>query len=194
MKVYRLLIIILLMMFQGGCAYLMPKEKKPIQAEMTGPPEFLQYDLKTIALFSGYIAGLSSFERVIECDKLLSGEAGDISSFSIRLHTALVMMLTPECGGPEKALLIYESLQDKVSQKELKSLVRFQSALANRLIARSERSEILKQQINSLTKKNDLLKKQLKAKENELGQLKATLDALKQIEKTFHQRNEVGGP
>lgn len=194
MKVYQVLFIILVLLLQGACSYLVPQEKKPVPVEVAGPPDFLQYDLKTIALFSGYIAGLSSFERVIECDKLLSGEAGDISSFSIRLHTALVTMLTPECGGPEKALVIFESMKDKVSQKELKSLVRFQTALANRLIARSERSEILKQQIDSLTKKNEVLKKQLKTKENELEQLKATLDALKQIEKTFHQRNEVGVP
>lgn len=194
MKLFRISIIVLVLLSQGACIYLVPKEKIPHPAVIAGPPDFLQYDLKTLTLYGGYVAGLSSFERVIECDKLLSGEAGDISSFSIRLHTALVMMLTPECGGPEKASIIFESMRDKVLQKELKSLARYQSVLANRSVGRSEQSKILKQQIESLKRKDDILRKQLKTKESELNQLKATLDALKQIEKTFHQRNEVGVP
>jgi hypothetical protein len=194
MTSFRIFVLVLISVLPGGCLHSVPNNENSIQTAFVGPFDYLQDDLRAITLYAGYIAGLSTIERVTECNRLIRGEAGSVTSVPVRLHTALIMMLTPECGGPQKALLIFESINDRVLQKELRSLVRYQIALANWLIRRSEQSEFLEKQIGTLETNTEILKQELKTKDTELDQLKATLDALKEIEKTFHQRNESGVP
>lgn len=178
------------MLVQTACNYLIPKSTHPPVDEIVGPPSFINYDLKTMALYSGYVAKLTSFERVIECDKLVSGEAGDTSSIGIRLHTAFVMILTPECGGPEKAIKILESTQQKIiNKKALTGLLAFQTNLAATLRDNQINLQDIESTLGKTKRKNSRLKNKLTAKDAELKQLEATLDALKRIEKTFHQRN-----
>lgn len=192
MMAFRIVIFVLTSLLPLGCVNRAPQDAKPVQAVVAGPPDYRRYDLTTMTHYGDYVAGLSPSERVTECNKLISGGEGDSKNQSIRLHIAFIMMLSAECGGPEQALPIFESMRDQVLQNEMRSLVRYQVALAYRLIEHSEQSEVLLQQIARLKTKSASLNKRLKAKNDELEQLRATLDALKKIEKIFHQRDESG--
>ncbi|MCI0653066.1 MAG: hypothetical protein L0Y39_01115 [Methylococcaceae bacterium] len=194
MMAFRVVLIVLASLLPLGCVTEAPRGSKPVQAAVFGPPDYRHFDLATMTHYAGYVAGLSAVERITECNKLIRGEEGDSNSLSIRFHIAFVMLLTAECGGPEQALPIFESIRGQALQNDLRSLVAYQVALASRLIEHSGQNEILQQQIGSLNRKAELLNQRLKTKNSELEELETTLDALKKIEKTFHQRSEPDGP
>lgn len=186
----RLVVCLLAWLFPLGCANQSPRNPEPVQAAVTGPPNYRHFDLPALAHYGGYVAGLSEEERITECNKLASGREGDVNSLPIRLHIAFNMMLTTGCGSPEQAMLILESIPDHELRGDVKGLIKYQVALAGRLIERLDHSDTLERRIGSLKKRTVSLNKRLKAKNSELNQLKTTLDALKKIEESFHQRSE----
>lgn len=192
MKFFRLSIIVLLSILQGGCIFPILQKSNGIRGGGNEPFDYGLDDMNTVVLYGGFIAGLTESERVNECEQLMGGEKGDVNSLSIQLRTALVMVLTPECGGPKKALLILETIRERVLAPELRSLVRYQVMLANWMIETAQQTENLQQEIKTVVSSAASLKKELQLRDDELVQLKATLNALKEIEKTFHQRNESG--
>ncbi|MGR9105515.1 MAG: hypothetical protein ACU843_01150 [Gammaproteobacteria bacterium] len=190
MTILRISVIVSAAILAGGCVNLSPRVEKPPRNPVSEPHEYRRLELESVTLYGGYIAGLSGSERLAECKRLMHGEVGNPEDLSIRLHTAMIMTLTPECGGPETALPILESLRSEVLPPELRSLVKYQLVLASDLVVRAEKSGDLEKQIERQEIDIESLKNRLHAKDNELLQLKATLDALKKIEKTFHKRNE----
>ena len=194
MKIFQIMLLVLVSILSSACVYEIPRKAKPAPMVDTGLPDYRRHDLGEMASYSGYIGGLSGHERLAECKKLLSGDVGDPNSTSLQLHAAWIMMLTPECGGPEKAVLILGPLRDRDLPSDLKNLVRYQVSFAYRMIAVAEQRQNLQTRINDLEVKEAALQKRLKENDNELSQLKATLEALKKIEKSFHQRNESGIP
>ena len=194
MKIFYITTLVLVAIFSTGCVYQVPLEPKPVTKSLSGLPDYRSSDVRAIVLYAGYVGGLSDNERVAECEKLMQGEIGSPNSLSLQLHLGWVMMLTPACGGPEKAVPMLKSIRDRVLQPELRNLITYQVAFAQGLIVLSEQNRTLKDQVEGLEVQETTLQKRLKANDNELAQLKATLDALKQIEKTFHQRNESGVP
>lgn len=194
MKVLRTAILILISSCVGGCVRLSPPHDKPLQPRISGPIDYHRSDLKSVTEYAGYVAGLTGSERKLECNRLIQGEEGDLNSVSIRLHIVLVMILSPECGGMERALMILVSIRDRELPVETSPLFKYLAMLANDLIAGPDQNEILEQKIDTLETKADSLEKRLKKKDKKLDRLQGTLEALKQIEKSFHQRDEFGVP
>ncbi len=194
MKFFQISFIVMLAVLPGGCLFSGAKDQGKAQTVVFEPVDDGLDDIRTISLYGGYFAGLSALDRVAECGRLIRGEAGNITGVSIQIRTALAMMLTPECGGPEKAVLILESVRKRLLQTEIRNLVRYELALANQLVKQAEQSEVLEKELAELGTNAAILKQELKLKDQELQQLKAKLNALKEIEKTFHQRDELGIP
>ena len=194
MNIFQIAMLALVATMLTGCVYQVRQEPKPVARAHTGLPDYAASDVREIVAYAGYVGGLSDVERVAECNKLLHAEMGKPNSVSLQLHLAWIMMLTPACGGPEKAAPMLESMRDRVLQPGVRNLVRYQVAFAHGLIALSEQNQTLEARVEDLEEKKTALQKRLKANDNERAQLKATLDALKKIEKTFHQRNESGIP
>ena len=189
MMVLRALFLVFVFTSQIGCVKLIPEPKKPSVQRVEEPHGYSAYDIRTMARYAGYLAGLSSSGLVTECNYLISDETRYPESIGVRLHTAFVMILTPPCGGPTKAWAILQSVQKHITDRDLLSLLQYQAALANNLIVESERGYRFEENVNGLLKKNADLQTEIDQTETQLKQLKATLDALKKIEKTFHQRN-----
>jgi hypothetical protein len=194
MKFFQLSFIVLLVVSLGGCLSSVGNGRGETQTVAFEPLDQSLDDVRTISLYGGFVAGLSAVDRVAECGRLSRGEAGDTSSVEIQIRTAMAMMLAPECGGPQKAVWILESVRERVFQTELKNLVAYELALADHMAKQAEKRQVLEKKIAALGTDAAVLKKELKIKDQELQQLKATLNALKEIEKTFHQRDESGTP
>lgn len=189
-EVSRVLLMGLACLLPAACTYVVPKVVPQPQKQSEGPPGSVKYDLRTLALYSGFVAGLTAEERETECMKLVRGEAGDPASIGVRLHTALVMQITPQCGGPEKAIPLFEGARKRLSSDPpLSAYLAYQSHLAWTLVEEKQKKTVDQDALNRATSRNTRLKNQLAARDAELKQLKATLDALKRIEKTFHQRD-----
>ncbi len=158
-------------------------------------PSIFDYDLETMGLYGYYLVRLSQAERVDECRKLNDVHAADPNSIGALLHLAYVMALTPECGGSQKAMNILRGAKVQTKNQALAGSMQYQIKLFQQINTALESNSTIQDQVTTLEQKNESLRNKLKQKNvdlKELEQLRAKLDALKSIEKTFHQRNGGG--
>jgi len=147
------------------------------------------FDLDTLGGYNLHLSKISQLARIAECDKLNTVNGVDSSNIGVRLHLAYVTSLTPECGGPQKALEIFELTSPNVTNRALSGFLSYQSELLKQINTESEQKSKHEEELNELEQRTQSLKTKLKQKDTELEELRAKLDALKSIEKTFHQRN-----
>ena len=189
MNVFRILVILLIALSTAACTHLLPAA---MQSEVKTPQKsssIFDYDLDTLGDYNLYLSRISRLARIAECDKLNTISGVDTNNIGVRLHLAYVTSLTPECGGTQKALEIFEVTRPNVTDKALSGFIYYQSELLQRIDTELEQNSIHQDKLGEVERQNQLLKTKLNQKDTELDELRAKLDALKSIEKTFHQRN-----
>ncbi len=195
MMFLRILTIVLMIFGLTACAEIVSNVLHSERQKTEKPPSIFDSGLETMGFYGRYVIQLSQAERVYECRKLNNAHAVDPNSIGVRLHLAYVTSLTPECGGSQKAMELLDAAQNQTKNPALAGSLQYQLQLLQQINTQLERNSKLQDQVSTLEKQNESLKNKLKLKDaelEELEKLRAKLDALKSIEKTFHQRNGSG--
>ncbi len=189
MNVFRILVMLSIVLSAIACSRLWPAAMQSQAKTPQKSSSIFDFDLDTLGGYNLHLSKISQLARIAECDKLNTVNGVDSSNIGVRLHLAYVTSLTPECGGPQKALEIFELTSPNVTNRALSGFLSYQSELLKQINTESEQKSKHEEELNELEQRTQSLKTKLKQKDTELEELRAKLDALKSIEKTFHQRN-----
>lgn len=189
MNALRIVVAVWLVMVVSGCTRYLPIGLPAQETIPRKSSSIFDFDLDTLGEYNLHLAGLPPSDRIDECAKLTTIHTVDKKSIGVLLHLAYVTALTPECGGTQKAVEIFESVQSIVKDSALLGFLGHQTKLLQDINSQSEQISKQKDLLDQSQKQTQLFKNKLKQKDTELAELRAKLDALKSIEKTFHQRN-----
>jgi|GEM_PF-1663807 len=197
MNFLRILIIGLMIFGLTACAEIMSNVRRHFERQkIEESASIFGSDLDAMGLYGHHVIKLSEAERVYECYKLDDAHDADPDSIDVSLHLAYLMALTPQCGGSHKAMDILNAVQNQIENQALIGSLQYQMQLLQQINKGLESNSAIQVQMRNLKRKYKALKNKLKQKNaelEELEKLRAKLDALKSIEKTFHQRNGSSG-
>ncbi len=173
----------------SGCALGVRPPAQPEGHSIAGP-DYESHSFQELSAYLGYLARLPMPQRRSECEWLQRYDSID-EGLGVRLHLALALLATPDCGGGQgeeirQALVLLDQALPRISDPEVRDYLLYHRQMAQRLFSSTHHERKVVRKLTQLRRTARKLNRQLSDCRQESQELNAKLEALKALEDSLN--------